>query len=437
VVNSAGIGIFLLLACVTLLGDRRWAVMAIMAGVLYLTLAQSVNVGGANLSAIRLLELTAVARITVRREFIAKAHRIDALVALLYAYTVLVFFWRSDVDHAYILGISVDAALSYFLFRSLIVSAADLRWFLRGFTLLLVPYVVMLGVETATRENPFAIIGGLSFVERDGRLRCMGSFRHPSLLGTLGAAFLPLYFALACEAKGRFAALVGILLCLAIIVFANSGGPVSAATVGAIGWVFWHLRNQMSFVRRSLAATVALLALFMKAPLWYLPAKASSFSGGDGWHRSYLMDVAFRHFDKWWLAGIDMDQTKDWFHYQLSATGSADITNQYLYFGLTAGVPSTVLFILLLTSAFQGVGRALESTRSSNDFRDAEYLVWGLGCCVAVHAATWLGITYNFDQTYIIWSLQLAAISSIAASVAGKLPEAEHSNLPTALGRSW
>lgn len=436
--NGIGFSILTVLASFILLSSRRGAALAMMAGVLYLTQAQAIDVGGAHLSGMRLLELTAVMRIILRLEFIEKFYRIDRLVLLLYGYTVLVFLCRSDIDHAYIFGISLDAVLSYFVFRVLITDAADLSWLLRGFALLLVPYVGLLAVEASTKANPFAAIGGLSFGERDGRLRGMGSFRHPSLLGNLGAAFLPLYFALTLQAHGRLAGVAGMSLCLLVVLFANSGGPVSAVIVGAMGWSLWCLRNWMSFVRRSLALMLLLLAVFMKAPLWYLPAKASAFSGGDGWHRSYLMEVAFRDLEQWWLAGMDMNLTQNWFHYTLAATGSADITNQYLYFGLTAGLLAMLLFIALIASAFQGVGKAMVSAHADTPERSTAFLIWGLGCCVAVHVATWFGITYNFDQTYVIWSLQLAAIASMAAHATQALPESEEANTPPpTLEGSW
>ena len=162
-----------------------------------------------------------------------------------------------------------------------------------------------------------------------------------------------------------------------------------------------------------LAGTL-LLAMVMKAPIWYLPAKASSLTGGDGWHRSYLMDVAFRNFDKWWLAGMAIRDTKNWFYYDLTATGGADITNQFLSFGLTAGMIGMILFFVLLYLAFSNLGKAMSVVRSNHDeSRKSEYLLWGLGVMLLVHMFNWLGITY-FDQTYVIWFMQLAAIATLS-----------------------
>jgi len=151
----------------------------------------------------------------------------------------------------------------------------------------------------------------------------------------------------------------------------------------------------------------------MKAPIWYLPAKISSFTGGDGWHRSYLMDVAFQHLDKWWLAGMPIKETAGWFAYDLEATGGADMTNQFLTFGIVAGLAAMVTFIFMLVRAFSLLGIALATNRSNDgESSQTELLLWGLGTALAAHIVNWIGITY-FDQIYAVWFLHLAAISSL------------------------
>ncbi|WP_374089779.1 hypothetical protein [Methylomicrobium lacus] len=430
--NDIGASILIILIALVFWAPRRWALVGMMAGVLYLTNGQVLNVFGFNLFAIRLLELAGFARVMARKELLLfKLNGIDRVFISLYAYSTLVFLIRSNVGQAYAIGMMVDASLCYFTFRALIISIDDLKWFLCIFVIFLLPYVALLLVEMLTRENPFVLIGGESFVERNGRLRCMGSFRHSSLLGTLGAAFLPLYVALFFDRNNRIRAFYGIGLCLGIVYLSNSGGPLSAAAMGLIGWLFWIFKTKMSLVRRLLVCLIITLASVMEAPIWYLPAKVSSFSGGDGWHRSRLMEVAFEDIDQWWLAGMDLEQTKDWFPYHPVATGVADITNQYLAFGLDSGFLAMVLFIFLITRAFQAIGQALEIVRSSAKLpNDTEYFLWGLGCVILVHISTWLGITYTFDQTYVIWFMHLAAVSSISqACIETKIQAAKDINL--------
>ena len=245
----------------------------------------------------------------------------------------------------------------------------------------------------------------------------MGSFRNPSLLGTLGAAFLPLYIALLFEKKNRICAIFGIVFCLAIVYLSNSGGPLTASVIGVVGWLFWFARKRMFFVRYILVCSIFLLGSIMKAPLWYLPAKISSYSGGAGYHRSYLMDLAFQNISLWWFVGMDTHLTRNWFPYILVTTDSADIANQYLVFGFNAGLLALALFIFLLVRTFLNLGRTLTFVRSTNLLTptENEFILWGLGCIILVHIFTWVGISY-FDQTQWIWLMQLAAISSISNS---------------------
>jgi hypothetical protein len=418
--NAIGALILFVVIIVVLAAPRRWALMGMMAGTLYLTQGQQIDVVGFNLYAVRFMELAGFIRVMARREFsFSRLNGIDRSVLLLYVCTTIIYLLRSSdlpTGKANQIGTAADAILCYFTFRGLVGGIEDFRWFLRAFLLLLAPYALLVLYESVAGHNPFQSMGGvdLGSWSREGRPRCNGSFRHPSLLGTLGASFFPLYIGLACARVDRKLAIFGIGLCLLIIWASNSGGPINCAMIGAVGWLLWPVRRRMKSMRRIILVGVVLLGSVMKAPIWYLPAKASSLTGGDGWHRSYLMDVAFRNFDKWWLAGMPIVDTKNWFFYDLSATGGADITNQFLSFGLTAGITGMILFLVLLYLSFSHLGKAMAVVRSNYDeSRKSEFLLWGLGAMLVAHLFNWLGITY-YDQTYVIWFMQLAAISTLS-----------------------
>jgi hypothetical protein len=426
--NAIGASILIVLVLVVLLGPRRAATLGMMAGVLYLTYKQQIEVAGFNMFSVRFLELAGFIRVMSRREFsFSGLNKLDRTLILLYAYTAIVYSLRSSEGQAYIIGMSVDAFLCYFTFRGLIVDIEDVRWFLQAFVILLVPYTALVVLESFTHQNSFAFIGGGPYEwVREGRFRCMGSFRHPDLLGTLGASFLPLYVALACGKTGRIRACIAIGLCLVIVWSSNSGGPICATAFGVAGWMCWKIRTNMRLVRWGIVATILLAAVLMKAPVWYLMARISSLTGGDGWHRSYLMDVSFRHLREWWLVGMPVIDTSDWFEYSLVANGGgADITNLFISFGLNAGLGAIALFILLLVQGFSALGRAQASVRLYfRESSETEYLLWGLGAMLAVHIINWFGITY-FDQTYVSCFMQLAAISSVTESCLQASPAVE------------
>jgi hypothetical protein len=397
--------------------SRRWALLGSMIGVLFLTQGQNIQIGGFNLFATRIIELAGFIRVLARREFtFSRINKIDRAVLLLYVYTTAVFLIRSPDGQANQIGLAMDALLSFFMYRGLIQDIDDIKWFLRAFLYLLAPYTVLILVESFTGKNPFAFMGGVVFGDwiREGRLRCQGSFRHPSLLGTLGASFFPLYISLAISKSKKKAAWLGIVLCLLLVWASNSGGPANFAAVGVVGWILWPLRRKMKLIRRTIAGAMILLALVMKAPIWYLVARVSGVSGGDGWHRSFLMDVTFRNMDKWWFVGMPLSGTRGWFPYDLDATGGADITNLFLSFALTAGIVAMFLFIFLLVQMFSKLGKAMEAARSNPaESPETQYFLWGLGVMLVGHMFNWLGITY-FDQIYVIWFMQLAMISNLS-----------------------
>jgi hypothetical protein len=124
-----------------------------------------------------------------------------------------------------------------------------------------------------------------------------------------------------------------------------------------------------------------------------------------------------RHIREWWLVGMPIKETQDWFAYTLHATGGADITNHYIWWGLTGGVGSIALLVLVLVRGFGLIGRVLTRARQAGaPGRRAELVLWGMGIMLAVHAVNWFGISY-FDQFYVIWFLHLAAISSVAGLI--------------------
>jgi len=412
------IGALILLAVILVVfgAPRRFALLGVLAGALFLTQGQSIDIGGFNIFAMRFVEMAAFARVVSRRE-LADVHinRVDRMLLVLYLYTTAVFLLRSSVDFAFQIGMAVDAILLYFSFRGLIKNFDDVHQFSRDFVFLLAPFAFLLLIESFTSQNPFAFMGGVSFGDwtREGRVRCFGSFRNPSLLGTLGATFAPLYFGLWLNKVDRKIATVGGLICLFIVWASNSGGPLNCLVFGVFGWMAWPMRRKMRTVRWGLVLAIIALALVMKSPIWYLPARVSAITGGTGWHRSYLMDMAAQHVSQWGLAGMPIKETGPWFPYQLTATGGADITNQYLSFGIAGGLLAMTFLILLVSRAFSTIGQAMLAIRQQSTAGcDQEFLVWGLGAVLTAHAGNWIGISY-FDQTIAIWLFHLAAISNL------------------------
>jgi hypothetical protein len=411
--NGGGAALTALFGAVILCCPRRWALLGMLAGVLYLPQEQQVVLAGFHLTAIRLLTLAGFARVLARREFsLARLNGLDRVFFLFYAYTTLVFLARSKIDQAYQIGTAVDAFLGYFAFSGLVGDFEDFKQFLGDFALLLVPYAAFLVYETETGKNLFTLLGAqeLGWTRR-GRPRCFGSFRNPTLLGTLGSSFLPLYAALWLDRQRRLLTAIGGGLCVFIVWASNSGGSLSCLGVGIIGWMLWKARARMRLVRRTASTTILAMGVVMNAPIWYVLDRISSFTGGAGYHRSRLLDLFFQNIGKWWLAGMPVAETRDWFPYWLPG-GATDLCCVIVSYGVSAGLGGVILFLVLLTKAFKSIGVAVaRAGEALDDGREA--LLWGLGVMLSVHVFNWLGVTY-FDQTNVYCLMQLASISRLS-----------------------
>jgi hypothetical protein len=422
--NALGSSILIVVVLTVLFAPRRWALMGMMAGILYLTQAQKVDVAGFNLYAVRFVELAGFFRVVIRRELsLSGLTRIDFTLGLFFLYTACIYLLRSGENPAFVIGQAVDAFLSYFTFRGLISEIEGLKWFLRALTILLIPFVALVLIETLTSKNLFSVLGAADRAAfgdmwfRDGRMRAVGSFGHSSLMGTIGGAFLPLYIGLFFDSKERPLAIISIGLCLAIIWASNSGGPLTCAVVCVFGWVLWTIRTKMQFVRRSFVGMIVLLAIIMEAPIWYLLTRIGNFAGGDSFHRSALLDVAYKNLDKWWLAGMPIHDTAGWLPYTNNFTGAVDMTNHFLIFGITAGLGSMFLFVALLTQGFKNLGRAMVIIRSGRHTgNELEYFFWGIAVMLWVHVVNFFGISY-WDQSNVVWFMHLAIVASLSETI--------------------
>lgn len=422
--NAVSGGILVVLLSLVCFAPRRWALLGMMSGVFFLTQGHSVNLAGLNLYPLRFLEAAAFARVLARGEFLnLRFNRIDWSLILFYTYGAAVWTLRSSESAAQQIASAVDPILCYLVFRTFLAELADLQWFLRAFVVLLVPYTLLVFLERLTGQSSFAIVGITDpLYVRNGVPRCQGGFRHAILLGSVAAAFLSLYASLCLSRRRRLVDLLGAGLCGALVVLTNSSGPLTSIAAASLGWLAWPLRRSMQSIRRTSVLIVFAVALFMNAPVWYLPFKISALIGGGGFHRGALMDRAWQDLGNWWLVGMDMKETIHWFPYLHDVVGGADITNQFIVYGLRAGLPALALSALPLVFAFKRLGYALATQRASAGHDDSnELLYWGIGVSLFVHVVSWLGVAY-FDQSWAVWVLHLAGANS--ASPAGALSNA-------------
>ncbi len=348
---------------------------------------------------------------------------IDRLFLAFFSVMVGIYTIRSGHIDAYQFGTAVDGWLCYFSVRALVFDFEDFTYLSKGTALLLVPFALLMTFEAATGRNLFALMGGVpdAPVMREGHYRCQGSFRHAILAGSMGATTMALLIGFMFRKSYRRWALLGIAASIVIVFTSRSSGPLMAAITSVAGWACWYLRHKMKAVRRTIFFSLLAMHLFMKAPVWFIFARISDVLGGDGWHRSNLIDKFVQNFGNWWFAGMDFLDTGDWAATKL-ASGGVDTTNYYVGIGLIGGLLSLSLFIALFVACFSLIGRAMARLRVQPESQlKNDAILWGIGCAVCTHMINLTAVTY-FDQFYVIFYLHLAVLASLSTFVLAKFP---------------
>jgi hypothetical protein len=268
-----------------------------------------------------------------------------------------------------------------------------------------IPVAIAFLIEHATRHNLFAFMGGVPAItdERDGRLRCQGAFAHPILAGCFWVALMPL-MALGWWRGGRqrMWTAIGLGAACTIVVMCASSTPVMALLFSLLAVALFPLRHWMRWIRWGLLGMIVGLHLCMKAPVWELIARIDVVSGSTGWHRFYLIDNCIHHFSEWWLIGSSLG-TEHWGY------GMVDVTNWYVVQCLHGGLGLLLLFILVIATGYQGVGRML---RAAGKDREKLRCAWALGICLFAHTMNFIAISY-FGQINMVWYMLLAMIASL------------------------
>ena len=412
--NSIGATLTILIALAVVAAPRLWAAIGVFAGICYVTQGQQIYTLGFHFTAIRIVLLAAFVRCLLRREF--KGLTINPIDKALVGYALSLFCiytirMASTQAFVYMLGVAYDVLLAYWVFRCLIRSLEEAREFIGRLAFLIVPFAALMLLESLTGHNVFRAMGGQGWeqdVIREGRLRCVCSFRGPHSAGIFGATMAPLFVAL-WFTNGRRMALVLGLAASAIVTFtSNSSGPLTAFVSGWIGLSFWRFRTDMKLVRRGIVATLLLLQLVMKAPVWFIFMKMGGLLGGDGYTRSYVIDQTIRHFSEWWLLGTQ--NTIRWSDPE--AIGELDLTDQYVAAAITGGLLTLIFYILIFVRCYQGLGAAMRAVREHSPASEA--LLWCLGATLFAHVMALFTVGY-FDQVQVYWWGLVAIISSVSS----------------------
>jgi hypothetical protein len=283
---------------------------------------------------------------------------------------------------------------------------------------LIVPFALLMVVESLTGRNPFAALGAV-YAEswtRDGYVRSAGAFRNAITAGSFGATLAILFAGSLPAYRPKSPMVVGLLSCIATVVCARSSGPLLGLILGCVALACWYMRERTRAIRWAIAAGLTALALVMNAPVWFVIDRVSDITGGGGYHRALLIDRFINDFSAWWLAGTT--NTSHWFPYTL-----ADGT-RFIRDAVDAGLIGLVLSCALVVRCYQRLGEGMKSGRELDAI--ATRSLWGLGAALTASVGILFSVTY-FDQMFVMWHFVVACIASLpsdtcAAAVIAQAP---------------
>lgn len=384
---------------------RRAALVPLILAVVFIPIQQRIIIFTLDFFILRILVLFGWARVLIRSEFSIKLNRIDKLMLLwaLSSIAVYTILWHTSAAFVNRLGISFDIIGVYFLTRFLVRSVEDILWVIKTLALAAIPVAAAMVYEMTTQRNIFSVFGGVPEYTaiREGKLRCQGAFAHPITAGSFSASLLPLFFA-ARKLKYRSVLMyAGIAATTLITISTSSSGPALAYLAGITGIFLWHFRSRMRQLRWLLVITLVGLHLVMKAPVWALILKVKLFGASTAYHRYHLIDQFVNRVGEWWLLGVK--STAGWGYYLF------DVTNHFIRIAVDGGLITLALFIAILATCFQTVGRAVKSGRLAPGM---DRIVWALGAALFVHIVSFFGVSY-FDQIKVVLYMLLAMIAAV------------------------
>src|SRR5262245_11042364 len=289
---------------------RRWALLSVFVAVAYTTRVPVVEIGPANLSALRTIVLVGLARLLFRGQCppqgLSSVDRpLFAWAALLVGFSV---FHTSDA-WTFRIGMVVGEVGLYVLCRAFLKDLDDVRWLFRTLPIALLPLAALMLAEKALAQNVFGIMGGPGAINmREGHVRAYGPFAHSILAGTVGATLVPM--ALVEWRRHRATALLGLGAGAGIVIASTSSGPIMMVLFTVVGLLTWHVRSSLRLIRWGTLAAIVALQMVMHDPVYFLMARIDITGGSTGWHRAQLVRSSIEHLNEWWLSGTDY--TRHW-----------------------------------------------------------------------------------------------------------------------------
>ena len=396
---------------------RRRVIAPFLFASILIPMDQVLVIGSLHFPMLRILILFAIIRIikekasSKARLFTGGINKIDIAVILLTSFVALnaVLLFQETGAAINGLGSLYTVFGVYFLFRFLIRDEKDVLYTIQTLAYIAAIVAVIMTYEVSTGHNPYALLGGArasnyaSLVARGDRYRAQGPFGHSILAGTFGAVLLPLFVALWWKGKQYHKiAVLGMVSSTVMTIACNSSTPMLGYAAGVFALCLWPARQWVRVMRWSVAITLVLLHMVMKAPVWHLIERIDLAGGSSSYHRYMLVDQCIRHFSDWWLIGVKDTSVWGWDMW--------DTANTYVATCDNSGLLPFLVFLAMLVYGFKFLGKARLAVRTDHK---AALFIWACSAALFANVVAFFGISY-WDQTVVPWYALLAMISAIA-----------------------
>jgi hypothetical protein len=393
--------ITVLLAILLFVVPKKYFLLPFILCACFVPADQRVIIFDLDFTPLRVLVLVGFFRVILRGERLTfKWNRFDKLVLVWAICGALIYIiqWTDMRALIYKCGVLFDVIGLYWLFRINISSWGDIKLATKVFAVCSLVLAVLVGLEWATGKNPFAILGRVGTVVREGRYRCQASFPHSIMLGLFWATLVPLFIGFARQDKSKLLLWSAVAASIFIAGATASSTPILTLLIVLIILCAYRWRKYMVCAGWGLFASLVALHIVMKAPVWHLISRIGVVGGSTGWHRYILIDKAISHFGEWMFLGCRSTAHWGW--------GLTDLTNQYVIEGVRGGFVTLALFLVMIYMAL----RILLRLSIQHQEHKQQFLAWCLFVAIIGHCVAFLGVSY-FGQIMMWWYMTLAAVS--------------------------
>jgi hypothetical protein len=395
---------------------RRYISIPFLLVIFLCSLGQQIYVGGLHFYVLRILVMAGMVRLVIAKFaspgglFSGGFDWVDKLFVMWICFRCAAGILLNDAATGavnYQISYLIDALGGYLFLRFLIRDEEDIVRVVKVFAALTFIFALTMTNEKFHNQNIFGYLGAVPTVPaiREGSVRAQAAFAHPILAGAFGVALMPLFWWLWSSGKSKNMGIIGFCGSLGMMLTSASSTPLMAFLAAVAGWAAWSIRSKMRIVRWGFVVMLIALHLVMKAPVWFLIARADLIAGSSGYHRALLIDLCVRHFSDWWLIGTNAAGGWDWDMW--------DTSNQFVQEAESGGLLTFICFVMIVARSFNKLGKARKIIQTDPQ---QERFMWFLAVALFTNCVLFFGISY-FDHTKIMWFSLLAIVAAATAPI--------------------